>query len=107
MTKRIKTYLKFQRSECDKMTFVSYVRKDSKGSWKGCRESDGCKKKVVLADVAVSAILMENVLYDTVLIPMRERMGFIAINAKKISFSCLQFFDRITYGFNIIKPAII
>jgi hypothetical protein len=86
MSKRIKTYLKFQRSERDKVAFVSYVRKEN-GSWKGCHESDGCKKKIVLADAGVAETLLENVLYNTKLVPMKECMGFVAISAEPVKFA--------------------
>ena len=85
MAKKIKTYLKFRRSERNGTSFVSYVRKEN-GSWKGCHESDGYKKKIVLADAALAAILLENVLYNTTLIPMKESMGFVAINAEPVKF---------------------
>ena len=86
MPKRIKTYLKFQRSERDKTTFVSYVRKEN-GSWKGCRENDEYKKKVVLADIGIAGTLVENVLYSAVLVPMKECMGFVAISAEPVKFT--------------------
>lgn len=86
MVKRIKTYLKFQRSERDKRYFVSYVRKEN-GSWKGCHESDACKKKIVLADAKVAQTLLENVLYSVTLVPMKECMGFVAISAVPVKFS--------------------
>lgn len=86
MAKRIKTYLKFQRSERDKVSFVSYVRKEN-GSWKGCHESDDCKKKIVLADAGVAETLLENVLYNTTLVPMKECMGFVAISAEPVRFT--------------------
>ena len=85
MSKQIKTYLKFQRSDRNVNAFVSYVRKEN-GSWKGCRESDGCKKKVVLADNLLAATLLENVLYCAILVPMRECMGFVAISAEPVRF---------------------
>ena len=87
MTKRIKTLLKFQKSDRDKMSFVAYVRKDKSGSWKGCRETDGNKKKIVLADKQVAETMMENVLYSTTLIPMKECMGFVAISAEPVRFT--------------------
>ena len=85
MAKRIKTSLKFQRSDRDKVTFVSYVRKE-RGSWKGCHENEGCKKKIVLADIELAKGLLENVLYDTILVPMKECMGFVAISAEPVKF---------------------
>lgn len=85
MSKRIKTYLKFQRSERDKVSLVAYVQKEN-GSWKGCHESDKCKKKVVLADSQIAQTLLENVLYNATLIPMKERMGFVAISAEPVKF---------------------
>ncbi len=87
MTKRIKTLLKFQKSEKDKVSLVSYVRKDKSGSWKGCRETDGNKKKVVLADKQIASTMLENVLYSVTLIPMKECMGFIAISAEPVKFA--------------------
>ena len=82
MSKRIKTYLKFQRSERDKVAFVSYVRKEN-GSWKGCHESDGCKKKIVLADAGVAETLLENVLYNK-LENRRSIDGIIQTLARRI-----------------------
>ncbi len=64
---------------------VAFVRKEN-GSWKGCHEHDTCKKKIVLADVGVAETLLENVLYNTVLVPMKERMGFVAISAEPVTF---------------------
>ncbi len=86
MSKKIKTYLKFQRSERDKTSFVAYVRKEN-GSWKGCHESDSCKKKIVLADSQVAQTLLENALYSTTLVPMKECMGFVAISAEPVRFT--------------------
>ena len=86
MAKRIKTYLKFQRSERDKVSFVSYVRKEN-GSWKGCHETDEHKKKIVLVDAKVAETLIENVLYNATLIPMHERDGFVAISAEPVRFT--------------------
>lgn len=85
MAKRIKTYLKFQRSERDKVSFVSYVRKEN-GSWKGCHESDDCKKKIVLVDAGIAVTILDNVLYNTTLVPMKECMGFVAISAEPVKF---------------------
>jgi len=86
MPKKIKTYLKFKRSERDMHAFVSYVRKEN-GSWKGCHESDECKKKVVLADNMLATTLLENVLYSAILVPMKECMGFVAISAQPVKFA--------------------
>ena len=85
MSKRIKTYLKFQRSERDKTSLVSYVRKE-KGSWKGCHENEDYKKKIVLVDASTSLTMLENVLYDVTLVPMKQRDGFVAISAEPVRF---------------------
>lgn len=86
MAKKIKTYLKFQRSNRDNVTFVAFVRKE-RGSWRGCHETDGCKKKIVLADIVLAETLLDGVLYSTHLVPMKERMGFVAISAEPVKFA--------------------
>lgn len=102
MTKRIKTYLKFQRSERDNISLISYVRKDN-GSWKGCHENDDCKKKIVLVDAELASTILENVLYSTVLVPMKERDGFVAINATPVKFSAQveSFIDDTRYAVEV------
>ena len=48
MVKRIKTYLKFSKSEVNGSP-VGYVTKN-KGSWPGARYTDSCRTSIVLVN---------------------------------------------------------
>ena len=80
MVKRIKTYLKFSKSEVNGSP-VGYVTKN-KGSWKGCRDTDRCRKKIVLVDKILSKRILADTLYQVTLVPMIEHDGFVAVSAE-------------------------
>lgn len=102
--KKIPVNLKFYTDEVSGK-LVSYVaRKNS--SWMGVRESDRQPKKVVVVGTQVQYIT-EGVLYCAVLIPMREKDGFVAISIKPVQFEPLMevlyhksgdFYIKITFG---------
>lgn len=84
MVKRIKTYLKFSKSEVNGSP-VGYVTKN-KGSWKGCRDTDRCRKKIVLVDKILSKRILADTLYQVTLVPMIEHDGFVAVSAEIVQF---------------------
>lgn len=84
-TQKIKTNVKFQKTDAGQ--FYGFVTKNQNGSWRGCRESDDCKRKIVLVDPLASQDMSENTLYKVVLIPMRDgKNGFIATKAEAVKF---------------------
>lgn len=87
MTSTIKTGLKFKRGTSDGNVgkVYAFVTKEN-GHWRGCREDDDRKKKIVFADQSVSKSIIEGKLYWCKLIPMREDNGFIAMSAEMAKF---------------------
>lgn len=81
-TELIRTKIKFSRSAKDGVTLVGYVTKNDRNVYRGCRESDPAKKKVVIPDTAVASVMIENALYDCALKPMSNGSGFIAVKAE-------------------------
>lgn len=80
---RIKTNIKFQKNE--KGAAYGFVTKNDKGSWRGCRESEG-NKKIVFVDRYEEANIIPGALYTVSLIPMASGNGFIALNARLMQF---------------------
>lgn len=80
---RIKTNIKFKQNENG--AFYGFVTKDSRGSWRGCRETDA-KKKIVFVDKDKESDIIPDALYQCSLIPMKSESGFIAINVKLMKF---------------------
>src|SRR5574344_1285896 len=84
MVTSIRTIIKFNKLTVNG-SMVGYVTKHE-SSWKGCREQSECKKRIVLVDAKIASGIIENVLYRTVLIPMADGNGFIAISATPVLF---------------------
>lgn len=79
----IKTNIKFHLNE--RGTLQGYVTKNEKHSWRGCRETEEVKKKIVFVDEFCKDV-KPNMLYHCTLIPMKSGTGFIVIEAKLMQF---------------------
>ena len=78
--------LKFTRSE-ESGALVGFVtRKTKNSSLLGVRQNADCKKQICLVDKVLAPQIMENVLYECVLIPMTNKNGYIVIDAKPTRF---------------------
>ena len=84
MVKKMIVNIKFTKNKLND-SLAGYVTK-SNGSWKGCRCTDKCRMKIVLPGQEVKASMIENVLYRTTIIPMREKDGFVAIKVEPVQF---------------------
>lgn len=86
MAQKIKTNIKFQKGldgiESRLYGFVSKIN----GSWRGCRDTDKCKKKIVFVDPGVAKNIIPNALYSCSLTPMHNEQGFIAVSATIVLF---------------------
>ena len=86
MPQRIKTNIKFYKGLGGADSKIYGLVTKSNGSWRGCRETDECKKKIVFVDPSVSDDIIPNVLYSCSLVPMKKEEGFIAKSANIIKF---------------------
>lgn len=84
MVKKMIVNIKFFKNRMND-SLAGYVTKSS-GSWKGCRTTDKCKMKIVLVSQEIKGQMIENVLYRTTIIPMKEKDGFVAIKAEPVQF---------------------
>ncbi len=89
MKQLIKTRIKFFLSEKDKKTLVGYVTKNERNAYRGCREQDPVKKKVVIPDAVIAKGMVANALYDCRLKPMVNDAGFIAVEAELCQFPAI------------------
>lgn len=87
-TKTIKVYIKFQKGLGNAKDRIYALVTKSKGSWKGCYESEQ-KKKIVFAAQQIEQDIVPGVLYCCSLIPMREKHGFIAKSASIVKFKAV------------------
>lgn len=85
----IKTKIKFFKSEKDGKTLVGYVTENESGAYRGCREKDPVKKKVVIPDAFLAQGMIENALYDCTIKPMKSGAGFIAVEASLCQFPAI------------------
>lgn len=87
MAQQIKTIVKFKRGVefPNKGKMLGFVTKKD-GRWRGCRDTDECKRKIVLVDPSISKSIVENVPYSVTLIPMYSEQGFVAIAATQVKF---------------------
>lgn len=87
MSQQIKTIIKFKREVegINAGKIFGFVTK-SNGHWKGCRDTDDCKKKIVFVDPSISKNIIDNMPYNVSLIPMRSGTGFIAMAASPVQF---------------------
>lgn len=83
---RIKTKLKFVKS--DKTgAMVGFISKNTKtGQVRGIRADDKLPKQICVASAEIAPYIEENVLYDVILIPMNTKTGYIAIQAEPVGF---------------------
>ena len=84
MVKKMIINIKFSKNK-QSDSLAGYVTKQN-GSWKGCRADDPRHKKIVLPGQEIKGGLMENVLYRTKVIPMKEKDGFVAIKVEPVQF---------------------
>lgn len=84
MVQTIKTNIKFKRGKDEKLYgFVTKVG----SSWRGCREEETKKKKIVYIDRKLEVEVEPGLLYHVTLIPMTEKDGFIAVQVKQVKFN--------------------
>lgn len=86
---QIKTNIKFYKGlgGVESRIYGLVTKKD--GSWRGCREEDDCKKKIVFVDQQLASGIIPNALYSCTIIPMMKADGFIAKTAKLIKFKAM------------------
>jgi len=89
MSQRIKTNIKFYKGLGGVESRLYGLVTKKNGSWRGCREEDDCKKKIVFIDPAISKDIIPNALYICSLIPMRKEEGFIAKTAQLVKFKAM------------------
>jgi len=103
---RIKTNIKFNKGlEGNESRLYGFVTKIN-GSWRGCRETDEYKKKIVFVDDSLTDDIIPNALYHCSLIPMKCEGGFIAVSASMVRFKANvdtisqknNFIVRVTFG---------
>ena len=87
MAQQIKTIIKFKRGTegINIGKVFGFVTKKG-GHWRGCREADECKRKIVFVDPSISKSIQENVPYNVTLMPMHSEQGFVAIAATQVKF---------------------
>lgn len=83
---RIKTKLKFVRS--DKTgALVGFISKNTKtGQIKGVNQNDPVPKKICVVSAEIAPYIELNVLYDVILVPMNEAAGYVVIQAESVVF---------------------
>jgi hypothetical protein len=87
MTKQIKTIIKFQRGTdgVNRGKTYGFVTKDG-GRWRGCREGDSYKKRIVFVDSAISETIVPGILYKVALKATKDSQCFIATSAVLFKF---------------------
>lgn len=83
--KVLKTRIKFMFDEITK-THIAFITKDENGNWRGCRENNQSKKKIVIPSKEIAMNVKDNILYQAVLINMDNDKGFIAKELEIIKF---------------------
>ena len=84
--KRIYTKLKFAKSE-QTGAYIGFVSQNPKtGRIMGVRPDSEFPKKICIIDQKLSNLIVPNILYDVTLIPMKEKNGYIAIEATPVAF---------------------
>lgn len=89
MSQRIKTNIKFYKGLGGVESRLYGLVTKIQGSWRGCRETDECKKKIVFIDPSISSDIVPNALYSCSLIPMRKEEGFIAKSVQLVKFKAI------------------
>ncbi len=87
MAQQIKTIVKFTigTDGINSGKVYGFVTKKD-GHWIGCRETDNCKRKIVLVNQPMSKSIQENIPYRVTLLPMHSDNGFIVKTATQIKF---------------------
>lgn len=81
------TMLKFELSEKDNKTYIGFVSQDTKtGEYYGRRSNDKYPKKICIVDAKLNFMIIPGVLYRCTLVPMKEKKGFIVIEATPYQF---------------------
>ena len=84
--KRIYTKLKFTASDKTNAT-VGFVSQNSKtGEIRGVRQDDPHPKKICVVDRKLSCDILHNTLYNVTLIPMKDKDGYLVIEATPVQF---------------------
>lgn len=83
----IKTIIKYQKGTegINNGNLFGFVTKEN-GHWRGCRDTDTCKKKIVLVSPAISDSIQEGIPYSASIVPMRSDNGFVTISATPIKY---------------------
>ena len=89
MSQRIKTNIKFYKGLGGVESRIYGLVTKIQGSWRGCRETDDCKKKIVFVDPSISKDIVPNVLYSCSLVPMKKEEGFIVKSAQIVKFKAI------------------
>lgn len=97
MANVIKTNIKFKKnSEGHLYGFVT----KTDGSWRGVREEEKVKKKIVFVDPMAEKNMKPGLLYRSLLVPMTDGNGFICLNATKMIFKAqIKSYDIPEHGF--------
>jgi hypothetical protein len=83
---KIRTKLKFKKSQ-QTGTYIGFVSKDFKSKkLLGVRQESELPKKIVLVDKKLANTVIENLLYDAAIIPMKEKDGYIAVRICPVAF---------------------
>ena len=83
---RVYTKLKFTISDKTNAV-VGFVSQNSKtGEIRGVRQDDPLPKKICVLDRKLAPDMLLNTLYDVVLVPMKERDGYVVVEAIPVQF---------------------
>lgn len=85
-TPRIYTKLKFIRSEITGSTISFVSTNPESGRIMGVRRESEVPKKICIADKLLATSIILDVLYDCTLIPMKDKDGYIVIEAEPAQF---------------------
>jgi hypothetical protein len=84
--KRIYTKLKFARSE-QTGAYISFVSQNPiSGRISGVRGDSVYPKKICIIDQKLAGLIIPDILYDSTLIPMKEKDGYIVIEVNPVAF---------------------
>lgn len=83
---RVRTYLKFIKSE-QTGAYIGFVSQNPKtGRICGVRQDSEHPKKICVLDKALTRDVLVNTLYDATLIPMAEKNGYIVVDIIPVQF---------------------
>lgn len=84
--KKIYTKIKFIKSG-QTGAYIGFVSQNPKTKRiVGVRQDSEYPKKICIIDKKLSSLIVPNILYDVTLIPMKEKDGYIAIEANPVAF---------------------